>query len=163
IALLRVVPEGTFKRLLTGVKWITLVLLLLCFVPFAVMQVQSALYPQLELANSFYGQRGLIWDPLANMVSVRARARNADREPYYQTDDVQCGYVKGLSGSLADLPTEAASKASTASRPRNKMAGESYAEQQEMSQFLNMAQSSDAQVQTGCAVPEWEGNQISCY
>lgn len=52
IALLRAVPDGWGRTILVGVKWLTILAFVLVLVPFAVRQVQQALYPQLEVVGS---------------------------------------------------------------------------------------------------------------
>ncbi len=48
LALLRVVPEGWGKRVVSVAKWLAVAVFVLIFVPFVAQQVQQALYPQLE-------------------------------------------------------------------------------------------------------------------
>lgn len=48
IALLRVLPEGLFRRLVTGYRHLSLLVLVLIALPFLVDQVRHGLYPQLE-------------------------------------------------------------------------------------------------------------------
>ncbi|MCU0780830.1 MAG: hypothetical protein MUF04_06985, partial [Akkermansiaceae bacterium] len=53
LALLRVVPAGWGRRLLTGWKWLNVLALVLLLVPFVARQVQQCLYPQLETSARF--------------------------------------------------------------------------------------------------------------
>jgi hypothetical protein len=48
LALLRVVPAGWGQRILRIAKWTAIAALLLVLVPFAALQIQQAIYPQLE-------------------------------------------------------------------------------------------------------------------
>ncbi len=48
LALERVVPAGTGRRVLGFFKWVAILVFILVFVPFVARQVQQALYPQLE-------------------------------------------------------------------------------------------------------------------
>ena len=55
IALLRVVSSGWGRRIVNVGKWLTIAALILILVPFVAMQVQQALYPQLENVRSPHG------------------------------------------------------------------------------------------------------------
>lgn len=57
LALLRVVPAGFGWRLVVAWKYFALLLLAICLVPFLAHQVQTAIYPQLELPGVPYSQR----------------------------------------------------------------------------------------------------------
>lgn len=48
IGLLRVVPDGVFQKWIKAWKYIAIALLVIILIPFLVLQIQSALYPQLE-------------------------------------------------------------------------------------------------------------------
>lgn len=60
LALLRVVPEGTGRRWIVAWKYFALLLLALCLVPFLALQIQTAIYPQLETPGIPYTQRTLL-------------------------------------------------------------------------------------------------------
>ncbi|MCA9148408.1 MAG: hypothetical protein KDA92_03870 [Planctomycetales bacterium] len=57
LALLRVVAEGKGRQFLVGCKYIAAALLLLNLAPFAAREIQSAIYPQLELPGIQYEPR----------------------------------------------------------------------------------------------------------
>ncbi len=61
LALLRVVPEGTSRRWILGWRNLAITLLALSLVPFIALQIQSAIYPQLERPGVNYQSRGLFW------------------------------------------------------------------------------------------------------
>lgn len=147
IALLRVVPEGTIKGLLNGWKWMALILLLFYFVPFSVRQIQTALYPQLELSNAYYGQRGMLSRP------ARMNARFGTRMIASNSNNASREVIE-----TAAMPRSRFSVLDSLSSKRESV-------QKGMVQLSksNMFQSSDARVQTGCAVPQWDGNQVTCY
>lgn len=66
LALLRVVAEGTGRRLINMWKYVALALLVLNLVPFVTRQVQSAIYPQLEARGRTYAARSMFpWLGLA--------------------------------------------------------------------------------------------------
>ncbi|MGB6041578.1 MAG: hypothetical protein WBF93_00350, partial [Pirellulales bacterium] len=66
LALLRVLPDGIGKRLVTGWKYLAVAVLLLQLVPFIASQIQSAIYPQLEYQGTMYGSRPLL-GPLSDV------------------------------------------------------------------------------------------------
>ncbi|MBX9791713.1 MAG: hypothetical protein K2Y37_22555 [Pirellulales bacterium] len=57
LALLRVIPEGTIRRIVVAWKYAALLLLALLLVPFIAQQLQTAIYPQLERPGVPYSQR----------------------------------------------------------------------------------------------------------
>ncbi|HEY3899941.1 MAG TPA: hypothetical protein VGM54_15140 [Chthoniobacter sp.] len=62
LALLRVVPGGWGRRVVSIGKWVALVALLFALVPFLAGQVQQAIYPQLERfgeERGFFGRHGI--------------------------------------------------------------------------------------------------------
>ena len=60
IALLRVVPSGSDRRWLIGWKYLAILCLVLCLIPFFAIQIQSVIYPQLELQNNGYAARSML-------------------------------------------------------------------------------------------------------
>ena len=61
LALLRVVPDGAMKRWITAWRNLAIAALALSLVPFVAIQVQSAIYPQLERTGVSYQNRGIFW------------------------------------------------------------------------------------------------------
>lgn len=59
LALLKVVPEGFARKLVIGWKYVAASLLVINLVPFIAQQVQTAIYPQLEVPGVNYHARGL--------------------------------------------------------------------------------------------------------
>lgn len=59
LALLRVVPKGAAHKWMAAWKLVAVIVLTLCLVPFVAMQIQSALYPQLERQGVAYPSQGL--------------------------------------------------------------------------------------------------------
>ncbi|MFM9115666.1 MAG: hypothetical protein ACKOU6_05840 [Planctomycetota bacterium] len=57
IALLRVVPEGTARKLITAWKYVAVTIFILNFVPFVARQVHTTLYPQLERPGILFAPR----------------------------------------------------------------------------------------------------------
>ncbi len=60
IALLRVVKPGTARSWVSVWKYLALVLLILNLAPFIAYQIQSGLYPQLEIPGTNYASSGLL-------------------------------------------------------------------------------------------------------
>ena len=75
IALLRVVPDGTTKKLITAWKHVAVTLLAINLVPFVAHQVQTAIYPQLEIPGVNYTSRPMF---VGLGATYRASARMAD-------------------------------------------------------------------------------------
>ncbi|TWU31322.1 hypothetical protein [Novipirellula artificiosorum] len=59
LALLKVVEKGALKPWIVAWKNVAIAVLLLCLIPFIVLQTQSVLYPQLETTGVTYGSRGI--------------------------------------------------------------------------------------------------------
>ncbi len=57
VALLRVVPDGIAKKLIDAWRFVAVALLVINLVPFVAHQVQTALFPQLEIAGVNYSAR----------------------------------------------------------------------------------------------------------
>jgi hypothetical protein len=57
LALLRVVPEGYARKLITAWKYVAVTVFVLNFVPFVARQVQTTLYPQLERPGILFAPR----------------------------------------------------------------------------------------------------------
>jgi hypothetical protein len=55
LALLRVVPPGTGRRLVDVWKWLMIVAMIFALVPFVAKQIQQALYPQMERFDEILG------------------------------------------------------------------------------------------------------------
>jgi hypothetical protein len=91
LALLRVVGEGAGKRWIMAWKYIAIGLLLISLIPFAVMQTQSAIYPQLDTTGMVYGSRGIFaWPGSAYIHRARVGAfASLEREP--QSREIQRG------------------------------------------------------------------------
>ncbi len=59
LALLRVVGEGAGRKWIMVWKYLAITMLLLCLIPFVAVQLQAAIYPQLERAGTVYGSRSI--------------------------------------------------------------------------------------------------------
>jgi len=79
LALLRVVPEGTGRRWVQAWKYLAVIVLALCLVPFLIQQIQTAIYPQLETPGIPYSQR--VYLPRVNLAPEMTMAQySADLE-----------------------------------------------------------------------------------
>ncbi|MFC1758783.1 hypothetical protein ACFL2H_08450, partial [Planctomycetota bacterium] len=76
LALLKIVPDGTAKKLITGWKFGAVGLLAINLVPFVAHQIQTAIYPQLELPGINYTERNMFTTVGS---AYRSASRIADR------------------------------------------------------------------------------------
>ena len=112
LALLTVVPEGTVRRFVVAWRNVALVLLALCLIPFLAMQVQTAIYPQLERPGVPYTERILLPMPpeaenfSSNLRQMGMATRNYEAIPL-------SGEFRGEIAGKANLMFEATSKIQT--------------------------------------------------
>ncbi len=141
IALLRVVPPGWGRRCIMVWKYIAVSTLVFLLVPFVAVQVQQAIYPQLENASG--GEELQASTGMANVVdSAPAAAPPVASEPTHAQDELM---NEGSKRASFGLMSEAARKG--------------YAPQQ-LAQNSNMAYDAKARIQTGPGVPEWRWNAV---
>jgi hypothetical protein len=132
IALLRVVPDGWGRRLLTVTKWVTIYAFLLILVPFIVRQVQQALYPQLEVVSS----RGRF---VQSVGTVQARAQTSEQQAIQ-----------------SDVPLPAAQENEWAKRESYELFSKGKTSSKD-----NLLYDSKARIQTGPGVPEWKWRTVT--
>ncbi len=132
LALQRVVPAGSARRVLLFGKWIALGAFVLAFVPFVGRQVQQALYPQLERVAP---SRGAMIQNMAELADApfseevaSAKAAQQQREPRGEYDSFS------LFGA-STISKRAASKD-------------------------NLKYDTKARIQTGPGVPEWKWRAV---
>jgi hypothetical protein len=133
IALLRVVPDGWGRKLLAIVKWITIFVFVITFVPFVVRQVQQALYPQLEIVSS---RGGLL---RARELPERGFQTMNQAEPQMEAPQVA-------------LPPNAPAEEYEAK--------ERFVFKGKPSSKDNLLYDSKARIQTGPGVPEWKWRTV---
>lgn len=137
VALLRVVPEGTAMKLVQVLKVVAVALLIINLVPFVAHQIQSAIYPQLELSGVNYQTR----DMLGSVGST-----------YRYTDQ-----MAGMAWESAEL-ANARQDAMLAESERQGMPPTSS-----KFQVSNMKYDPATRIQTGPAEPQWTWNIVNCY
>ena len=161
IAILRVIRDGKHPRWLIVWRAIAGIVLLLNLIPFVAIQVQNAIYPQLEPIGIPYESRTMFeW--------LRA-THNASAD----VADSVALEMEQVSGR-ADVEAAAFSRSFDPQKV-NSGAGpfkvESIVERrdhavgmqiQQQSQMANMAFSPGTSIQTGIAKPKWYGNQVVC-
>ena len=133
LALLRVVPPGTDRRWLLAWKYLAIVCLVLCLIPFVAGQIQSAIYPQLETPGMSYAARGM-FARIGHGFLPQARV-----------------------AQTMDMEAESARK--YLAQGEESAAGLSF---QTRFRTSNLLYEPKARIQTGPAEPEWRWNQIRC-
>jgi hypothetical protein len=139
LAILHVVKEGRAVPWLQVWRYVATCFLLLNFVPFAAMQLQNALYPQLEPVGVPYSNRTM-FEWLNGTYNVGASVAEYAREDDRFND--------------RSMDYELSSKTNQNRRFESKITP---------SQNANMQNDASVNVQTGVAKPEWQGNQVTCY
>ena len=105
MALLRVVTEGSGQRWLKAWKYLAVALLVLNFVPFVAKQVQSAIYPQLEITGMPYQPRrmfewlGVAYERGAQIADYAQEVQTSKLEP-----SVRGGRAKQTRANLLFAP-----------------------------------------------------------
>ncbi len=136
LALLRVVPEGRLRKLMTWWRNVAILSLILILVPFFGREIQSVIYPQLdpgqERVSSYQGGTSL------HRIMLKAQKRKGKivREKDY--------LVRSPEPTEVMLPRASSKNAKQAL----------YSKQ-------NLALSPDARIQTGPGIPQWRGGLVS--
>jgi hypothetical protein len=133
VALLRVVKEGTGKRWIQAWKYVSVVCLLLCLIPFIAIQTQAVIYPQLEPSGTMYGSRGIFGLP---SVEYRRAAHIAH--------STWAGRLAGP--ALQDRDDHSAQTLEASKYSRG-----------------NLLYDPKSRIQTGPAQPQWEWNDVQCF
>ena len=145
LALIRVIGSG---KSLTGLYWwkhIATALLLLNLVPFAAMQVQNAIYPQLEPSNSNIKYRSLF-----QWMEQTSNDRVDQMNDRYSTLELESVVL------TTEMDSETRSKFDS-----SKPAVENYV-QTNQAQVGNFAYDPKTSIQTGVAKPQWYGTAVHC-
>lgn len=149
IALLRVVPPGTLEFWIRRLRVVAVAALLLLLVPFVARQVQSLLYPQLELPGVAYSDH-LRWLPIAKLVVPRSAF--VARDHFAEAPFVQ----------MADQPMLQANESAAELEPLGKSVQEPYSNRA-LYKSANLQNSREMRIQTGPAEPEWDWGVVQCY
>jgi len=135
VALLKVVPEGTARKWINAWKQVATGLLVIHLVPFLAHQIQTAIYPQLEVPGVNFASREMFWTVGANYESAAPT--------YESAAPVADGEI--VSNELIQLRRRY-------DRPRKSSRFESS----------NLLHDPQARIQTGPAQPQWSWNIVRC-
>lgn len=137
VAILRFVPEGKLRTVVSIWKGATVLAVVFAVVPFLSAQIQQAIYPQLErVPNAWGSASGRAAKALEEPQSVAAPAA----APLEEMED-KAGEAKGSLAYSKTIPSYTAGR------------GRGPAQQQALNS--NLAQFANARIQTGPGVPEW--------
>ncbi len=134
VAILRFVPAGKLRIVVSIWKWVTVLVFVLAVVPFVSAQIQQAIYPQLE--------------PVGNVPPGNASA-------------IMAGQVMAMPAAApmleeAELKVERARKGSVAYADASYFSmGSGRGNAQAQAPKSNLLQVANARIQTGPGVPEW--------
>ena len=144
VALLKYLPEGKFKKSITGLQAVNIVILIIIAIPFSIDQLRIGIFPQLE-------------KPWQSMSVASAPPHQAPHDTLYEDEAVQSNIpvetdsFKGISGALEKRRKTAPSK----------RVQESVGRYQYSSAKQQVAQYDPAMVnQTGPGLPSWQWNSI---
>lgn len=150
LALLRVIPEGKARTIVTFWKYAALVLLLFILIPFTYQQIQSVIYPQLEVvresAQRFLPMPGALGQDEGFVMSEATVNRNA-MPPTAAAAPAAPEPEGGEYDKLGSL--------SSSSWGARKGKSRAYA-------VGNMRQLANARIQTGPGVPDWHWRYAVC-
>jgi hypothetical protein len=133
LALLRVIPEGRARALMTWLKWGVLGVFVLIGARFAITQVQQALYPQLEPVYRTYGMAA---QRVEEDISLAPAAPAAEAE-------TTLGVASSVTARYAQKSAPAKQRGWAINAAEN------------------LQYDSNAKIQTGPAVPTWNWRQVS--
>ncbi len=157
LALLRVVPEGAAKKLITLWKNVAIVALLLILVPFIARQIQSAIYPQLEAAGMTYGKY-----PFFDL-RINGNYMDATRQRAIEEHNFHDAFMRVPPSGVSDLTdTVEAVTAGESEVSGADLQGRLPKGGKSIDRSENMFNKSDVIIQTGPAAPEWDWNQVTC-
>ncbi len=150
VALLRVVGTGKHEKALIWWRNIALAILLFNLIPFAAVQIQNAIYPQLEPNNNSFRYRTLFqW---MDQTSNDPSDRSSDSGMLYMEAEQQAQTKRSYSIEnypQSQIPIPSSSKGLF-------VPGQSL-------QASNMLYDPKTSIQTGVAKPQWIGNSVQCF
>jgi hypothetical protein len=168
LALLRVIPEGTMRKAMMVWKFAALVFLVLVLIPFTYRQIQSVIYPQLEVTG-----RGAHWLDDVGAGGMRAPQQVYNAQPQLDSEtimpppapaeqaadeslpDVSQGYVAaGTSSSTGGTGSVGINAPSIQFRKGRAWKGKAD---------NNLRYEAKAQIQTGPGIPDWHWRAAVCH
>ena len=144
LALVRVLPDGTGRKLVQLFLWSAFGLLLLYLVPFLAKQIEFAIYPQLEIAQSQYGDRST-WFWNANQ---------------YRQSDV--GIAQPPSFERQSFDSAIPNSDWQVNAPSSQVPQQEAISKGSSKATSNLMIDPAARTQTGPALPKWRGNTVFC-
>ncbi len=161
LALLKVVPPGWGRHLVTAWKWLTIVILLLTLIPFLARQIQQTLYPQLEIVGT-RSQQALIAEQGDQFNDLQAS--NTASPVAFETVQAEAvpaspnGDAVQLNAPPPPQLQNDLSIASSSSYSSNSLYRGNWAKGASKS---NLMYDSKAKIQTGPGVPTWTWRQVA--
>lgn len=158
VALLKYLPEGKFRRIAGAYRMLVFALLILMFIPFAVDQVRTALYPQLQYMG---GLPFPLFGPAARSPVLNQRYDPNRQSGFALQNEVKematTGEVdKNMTSDLAPKPSSAEQSVTTYKDSRSR----SYNLFSLPSNALLQRIDAGALVQTGPGLPGWRWSSI---
>jgi len=166
-ALVRALPEGVFLRWVRAYRYAVWVVLLLVSIPFLILQVRNALYPQLERGSLRGGSGGITMMDMMQMGALAEEPASPAAEQTSDFDSGEGGRMAGGGGNFAGkAPMKRASRAKalrgSLSRLNSMESEAKQAAPQVSSRLYNLyAPDPKSQVSTGPGLPSWTWNEIS--
>lgn len=152
VALLRVVPEGMFRRLATIYRNLFLLGLVVAMLPFLVQQVRTAIYPQLALPNTVYSDYG----------SSYGQPEEMEQEPEEMLDMAEMGEVaddEAIPRTMLQRKAVKGIRQQQLQRHKNSYSAKQSSIRQRYSPPPPRTDP-DARVQTGPGIPQWQWRGI---
>lgn len=146
IALIRLVPEGTFKKLLHYYRLASFVVLALVVVPYMIDTIRTALYPQLERSYEYYGNTGF-----SGQVATTEMAAPAAPEAEMDVDTTMQQQVQNSSSNMVNRIEKSIV---------NEEARKDYKAAKKSKVDLN-ALDPNSMIQTGPGLPNWQWSSVN--
>jgi hypothetical protein len=161
LALLKVVPEGKIKKLLTVWKYGALIALVVILLPFTYKQIQSVLYPQMELVGDREGWR---YGQIIRGVEMRGEAFALQRQQAAPAaaPDAAAGEV-GAFNEEAEQQMENNTVMTRSSGWPLSSGSYSKKSTKDYKYEGNMMYEAKTRIQTGPGVPAWTWRTITCH
>ncbi len=155
IAILKVLPKERHANWIQGWKWVAAAVLMINLVPFAAIQVQNAIYPQLEPIGIPYQSRTM-FEWLHATYNTSAQVASVAIEQPLDIEQRFNAPGKVPPGSSNDLFSSGGARGAVLSKSIGSLPN------QTQSQVANLQFEAGTRIQTGIAKPGWYGNQVHC-